>query len=161
VKADHLAGPKGRLGHLGDRQRRGVGGEDRPTWGERIQLLEDRLLDLHLLRDRLDHEIDVTEAFVFGRARDQAHQVVEALVRLLLGQLLLAHQPLQLAFGDLARLLQGTVDELLLDVLHQDWDLGGGDDLGDLPAHRAAAHHCGLEHEQLATSGRWLARGRL
>ena len=111
----------------------------------RVELAEDRLLDLHLLRHRLDHEVDVAELLVGGRAGDQAHHLVEAGVGLLLGQLLLLDQPVELALGDRARLLERGVDELLVDVLDDDGDVGGGDRLGDLAAHGAAADDGGLE----------------
>ena len=42
---------------------------------------------------------------------------------------------------------QAGVHELLVDVLEQDGDVGGGDDLGDLPAHDARADHRGFEDE--------------
>ena len=51
------------------------------------------------------------------------------------------------ALGHLARLLEPGVDELLLDVLEDDRDVGGGDRLGDLAAHRAGADDGGLEDE--------------
>ena len=39
------------------------------------------------------------------------------------------------------------VDELLVDVLDDDGDVGGGDRLGDLAAHGAAADDGGLGNE--------------
>src|SRR6185503_7831459 len=49
VEADHLAGTKRLAPHLGDRERGGVGGEDRVTGRHLVELLVDRLLDLHPL----------------------------------------------------------------------------------------------------------------
>jgi hypothetical protein len=55
-----------------------------------------------------------------------------------------------------------VVDELLLDVLDHDGDVGGGDDLGDLATHRAAAQHGGLEDEHVrGSSERSVGRERL
>ena len=61
MEADDLVGPQGRFADLGDRERGGVGGEDRVAGGGGVELAEDGLLDLHLLRHRLDDEVDVAE----------------------------------------------------------------------------------------------------
>ena len=113
----------------------------------RVELAEDVPLDLHLLRRRLDDEVDVAEARVVERALDPAHHLVEAGVGLLLGQLLLRDELVELPLGHLARLLEAVVDELLLDVLEHDRDVGGGDRLRDLAAHRPGADDGGLEYE--------------
>jgi hypothetical protein len=110
---------------------------------------EHRLLYLHPLGSRLDHEVDVAEAVVVGRPVDPAHDLFEPLVGLLLGQLLLLHESVELALGDLARLVEARVDELLLDVLEDDGDISGGDRLRDLAAHGPGADHGSLEDEQL------------
>ena len=120
--------------------------------GGLIELPIDRLLDLHPLGNRLDHEVDVAEPVVGGRPADQTHHLVEAGVGLLLGHLLLRDEPVELRLGHLTRLLQRVVDELLVDVLDDNWDVGVGDYLGDLPAHRAAAQHGGLEDEHVRGS---------
>ena len=159
VEADDLLGPQGRVAHLGDRERGGVGGEDRVPGRDRVELGVDLLLDLHLLRRRLDHEVDVAEGVVGGRALDQAHDLLEPGVGLLLGQLLLLHQPVELALGHLARLLEAVVDELLVDVLEHDRDVGRGDRLRDLAAHRAGADDRGLEDEHWVGSLRVGVRG--
>ena len=62
-------------------------------------------------------------------------------------ELVLGDELAHLALGHLAGLLQPGVDELLVDVLEQDGDVGGGHDLGDLPAHDARADHRGFEDE--------------
>jgi hypothetical protein len=61
VEADDLVGAQRRFADLGDRERRGVGGEDRVARGGGVELAEDGLLDLHLLRHGLDDEVDVAE----------------------------------------------------------------------------------------------------
>ena len=58
-------------------------------------------------------------------------------------------QALELALGDLAGLLQALVDELLVDVLEDHRQVGGGQRLGDLAAHRAGADDRGLEYEHV------------
>ena len=147
VEADDLVGAQRRFPHLGDRERGGVGGDDRVARGGGVELAEDGLLDLHLLRHGLDHEVDVAELLVGGGADDQAHHLGEAGVGLLLGQLLLLDQAAELALGDRARFLDRGVDELLIDVLDDDSDVGGGDRLCDLAAHGAAADDGGLRYE--------------
>ncbi len=111
-----------------------------------VELGVDRLLDLHLLRDRLDHDVDVAEPLVVGRPGDQPHHLVEAGVGGLLGDLLLLDQAGRWD-GHLSRLVERGVDELLLDVLDDDRDVCGRDHLRDLAAHGAAAEHGGLEDE--------------
>ena len=126
---------------------------------DRVELAEDGLLDLHLLRHRLDHEVDVGEVLVGGRADDPAEHLVEAGVGLLLGHLFLFDQPGEFALGDRARFLDRGIDELLVDVLDDDGDVGGGDRLRDLAAHGAAADDGGLGNEHVAGSSGVLALG--
>jgi hypothetical protein len=45
---------------------------------------------------------------------------------------------------------EARVDELLLDVLEDDVEPGGGDRLCDLSAHRSGADDGGLEHEHVS-----------
>ena len=115
-----------------------------------VELGEHGLLDLHLLGDRLDDEVDLAEALVLGGAGDQPEDLLQAGVRLLLGDLLLPHQAGELTLGHLARLLQPGVDELLLDVLDHHRDVGRGDHLSDLASHRPGAEHRSLEYEHEA-----------
>ena len=53
--------------------------------------------------------------------------------------------------GDLARLGEPGLDELVLDVLQHDGDARGGDGLGDLAAHGSGADDGGLEDEHVLT----------
>ena len=57
------------------------------------------------------------------------------------------HVGLGLALRHLACLLEAVVDELLVDVLDDDGDVGRGDRLRDLTTHRAGADDRGLEDE--------------
>ena len=123
--------------------------EERIAWLGRdlVELGEHPRLEVHPLGDGLDHEVDVAEAVVVGRAGDPAHDLLELAVGLLLGDLLLLDEAGELALGDLACLLQADVDELLVDVLQDDGDVSGGDGLGDLSAHGACADDGGFEDE--------------
>ena len=65
------------LGERGDRQRRGVGAEDRALSPITACSLGDGLgLDLAVLEHRLDHEIAVLQRGVVGRRRDAREQRV-------------------------------------------------------------------------------------
>ena len=77
---------------------------------------------------------------------------VELRVGLLGGQLLLLDEARELALGHLTGLVETGLHERLVDVLQHDGDLRGGDDLGDLAAHRAGANHGGFEHEHCVSS---------
>jgi hypothetical protein len=149
VEAHDLLRADRGLADLGDRQRAGVGGEDRVAGRDRVELAEDALLDLHLLGHGLDHEVHVTETVVARGAGDPAHYLVDLCVGLFLGDLLLLHQAAHLAGGHVARLVEPVVDEVLVDVLEHDLDAGRGDRLGDLAAHGACAHDGGFEYEQV------------
>ena len=160
VEADHLVGTRRSRADLRDRQCRGVGSEDRVARRHLVDLREHRLLDLHPLGHRLDHEVHVTEALVLGGARDQAEDLLPAPIGLLGVDLLLFHQAGKLALGHLARLRQARVDELLLDVLHHHRHVRRGDHLGDLTAHRPGAEHRGLEYEHRFATLRSSERGK-
>ena len=71
-----------------------------------VELGEHGLLDLHPLGHGLDHEVDVAEALVVGRARDAPEELLALGVGLLLGDLLLADEDAELGLGDLAGLLE-------------------------------------------------------
>ena len=94
----------------------------------------------------LDHEVDVAEARVVGRAVDAPDDLVDlrAACSSLSLPFLTSWRP---ALRDAARLVEARLHELLLDVLEDDGDAGGGDGLGDLAAHRSCADDGGLEDE--------------
>ena len=109
---------------------------------------EDGLLDLHPLGHGLDDEVDVAEVLVGGGAGDPPDDLARPAPSACSSvSLLLLDEPASWPCGDVARLLEAGVDELLLDVLEHDGDVGGGDRLGDLAAHGAGADDGGLEHE--------------
>ena len=61
VHADDPLGVAGGDRDLGDRQRRGVGREDRVGADDRVELAEDVLLEVEVLGHRLDDELAVGE----------------------------------------------------------------------------------------------------
>jgi hypothetical protein len=127
---------------------------------ELVELGEDDLLDLHPLRYRLDHEVDVPEAGVAGRALDAPEHLGELRVCLLLRQLAALDELGHLAARNVARLVDPCLHERVVDVLQHDRNARDGDRLGDLAAHRPGADDSGSEHEH--SSGNllcWLATG--
>ena len=124
------------------------------TRSGRVELGEHRLLDLHALGHRLDHEVDVAEALVGGRPVDASEDLLDLRVGLLGGDLALLDELVELARGDFARLVEPGLHELLVDVLEHHRDPRGGDRLGDLPAHGACADDGCLEHEHA-----WISSG--
>jgi hypothetical protein len=60
----------------GDRNGRGVGGEDRRRLQHGLGLFGRSLLDLGILEHRLDHQIAAVEIGIVGRRRDQRQQLV-------------------------------------------------------------------------------------
>ena len=109
------------------------------TGGHFVELGEHGLLDRHALGHSLDHEVDVAERRVIGRPRDQPQPPLE------LGRLELAG--VDPALPQRPGLLQPEVNELLIDVLEDDRNVGVGDRLSDFTTHRAGADHGGFEDE--------------
>ena len=83
---------------------------------------------------------------------------LDPLLALLCAELAALHELGDLPGGDVARLLQPGLHERVVDVLEHDGNAGGGDRLGNLPAHRAGAYYRGLENEHVMSS--WLLRSR-
>jgi hypothetical protein len=147
VEADHLLGAERRFADLGDRQRGGVGGKDRVPRGGGVELGEHALLDVHTLGHRLDHEVDVAEALIRGRAVDAAEHLLDLSLALLGREPALLDELSDLATGDVAGLIETCLDECVVDVLEHHGDTRGGDRLGYLAAHGAGANDGGSEHE--------------
>ncbi len=97
VEADDLLRPQRRFADLGDRQRRGVRRQDRVAGRGGVELGEHGLLDLDLLRHGLDHEIDVAEVRVGGRAVDAPEHLLDLRLALLCGELALLDELAHLA----------------------------------------------------------------
>ena len=149
MDADEALGTLGHRGEPGDRDRRGVGGDDRLRLQVGPQAREDAPLDLLALGGRLDDEIAVGELVRAGAGRDPRERR---------GALGLVH----LALGDLAR--EQAVDgrepgaqALLGDVAEHDVHPRLGADLGDAVAHLPGADDANLvDHE-----GHFFIRRRL
>ena len=129
----NLLGPVGRGGQPRDRDRRGVGGDQRVGLQMRDQLLEDLALDLLVLGRRLDDDVAVAEQVVVGARRDALQRRV-----LVLGAEIL---PLR----DLARpgcgrsSLSAPWQRLGVDVDQLDVEAGERADMGDAAAHLPGA----------------------
>ena len=137
MQADEVGRPGARLGQPGDRQGRGVGGEDGIVGEARFGGLGHRGLDRPVLEHRLDHQIAAVEVGIVVGRRDAAEQG---------GGLFGAHPalfdpPFQRCGGaGLAVLGRGPVD------IHQyAFDAAAGARRGD-----PAAHHAGAENADLA-----------
>src|SRR6266436_2582895 len=76
VHADELAGPVGRRGEPGDRDRRGIGGDQRLGLQRRGQLLEDLALDLFFLGRGLYYHVAIAEQDVIEAHMDAAKRRV-------------------------------------------------------------------------------------
>ena len=119
--------------HLGDGQRRGVGGEDGALLAHLIELAEQLALGAHLFLDALDDEVSVSGG---GLLLDE--DVVEDLVLGLFGHLAL-----------LDALLQGSGELILVALsgsdagsVHQSGVALGREDLSDAAAHGTGAENC-------------------
>ena len=120
----------------------------------RVELREDAVLELQLLRHRLDREVDVTEPLVAGHRCDQADDLLDLGGGRLVGELALGDELGRRLLAQLARLGDPGVDERLVGVLEQDGKAGGRDRLGDFDARGARADDRRFEHEHAAeTSG--------
>ncbi len=135
VQTDHILGAPGEAGNGVQVQRRGVGGEDRTGLAHRIQLLEDLLLDAHVLEHGLDHHVGIGQGAVVGDAGDQR----EALLHRILGQAA-ALDARRVGF---AGTLQAALQRLVIDFQQLHRHPGIGEAQGDADAHGAAADHRG------------------
>ena len=97
----------------------------------RAELRERRLLQVHVLEHRLDDDVDLVEAVVAGRRRDERHRLLD----LLGGHLALRHRD----FVVLADRRQAALERRLVDFLQQHRDAGVRVGHRDAAAHRAGA----------------------
>ena len=123
-----------------DRQRRGVGGQNRIGSNQSFQLLEDALFDFELFDDGFDDQI-ASRQVRQGRGGCQAGQVG---LRLFGGESAFFDQ---LGPGGLEA-VDGLLAGLCLAVVQQDLAACLGADLGNAPAHGARAHN--------ADDGKWI-----
>ena len=122
-------------GELGDRQRRGVRGEQRVGVHDVLHLAEHAGLERRVLEDRLDHGVAAGQVGRVGGRGDPG----EDLGLLLRGHLPAADRLVEERRGVRLALLGG----LEADVLEHDVDAGAGRGVGD-----AGAHHPGAEHAE-------------
>ena len=133
MEADKAVGPRGGGGHLADDEARGVGGEDRRRWAERVQLAPEGVLDLEVLGDGFDHEVAGPERADVGGERQplQRGHAGAGVDLALLDQLVERPSDSGPAFGQ----------ESLADVAHHGGKPGHRGHLRDPAAHEAAADH--------------------
>ena len=138
VHADHAT--RARVGRrdLGDRERRGVGGQDGVLGDDPVELLEDLLLDLQRLHDRLDDEVGVLELL---DRRGEADPVVQRL-RLVLAELAARDR----AGGGVLEVLTAAGDAVVVDLHADDGVAVAGEHLRDPGTHGAQSDNAdGLE----------------
>ena len=136
MHADEILGLQRGLGERGDRQRRGVAGEDDLGAEHGLRLLRRLGLDRAILEHRLDDEVAALEIGVVGGRLDAREQ------RLLVGRL---GAPLgDLRADDLVRIGLALVGRFLVAVDQHDLEPGVGRDIGDAGAHEAGAEHADL-----------------
>ena len=133
VNADDALGPRGSRGQLGDGQRGGVGGKDGGRLHGLLALLQDGLLQVHTLHGGLDDEVAVGQRREVGAAGDQ--RAKGGGLRVL--QLALGHARSE----GIVDVLEGAVDDGLLDVAEVHGDASTGQREGDLRTHHAGADH--------------------
>ena len=105
VQTDELVGPLGHRRHLVDVERRGVRGENRFGFHDRVELREDVLLDVHVFEDGFDHDVGIGQLAPIVGEFDR----LAALPGLLLRQLALLHLVHEHAHHRLAGLIDRFV----------------------------------------------------
>jgi hypothetical protein len=131
VQADEALGTIRGRGQAGDRDRRGVRGQQRVGLEVRLQAAEDRLLDLLVLGGRLDGQVGRADGLQALGRRDAGQGrlhggVVDDAAADLAGQVLLDEG-------------QTRVDPLARDVMETHVVAGEGDDMRDAGPHLARA----------------------
>jgi len=121
------------VGHLGDGQRRGVGGKDGLFLADRIQLAQQLLLGGHVLSDALDDQIGVCSCFELLH-HYAAHQIIGSF----LSHLALGHSLVQRG----SQLVTVTLSACHTGSIHHSHMALGSKDLCDTAAHGASAKHC-------------------
>ncbi len=133
VQPDHLRRPARRRRQVGHRQGGGVGGQHGVGRQQRVQLGEQRLLDLQLLRDRLHHQVAVGE----GRQAAASGDPPQDRVRALLVELAPLHRAGQRA----GQPGPAALDRRLVRLDADHVDARARQHLDDAGTHRAQADH--------------------
>ena len=132
MHANEVLGPLDSLGQPGDRQRRGVGGQEGVGGEDRLDAAEGLVLERLVLEDRLDDKI-CTLGEVEGIARCDAS---EHLVTCRLGHLAARDRLVQ----DSLRVGLALLSGLHRRVHEDNLDAVAGTDVGDAGAHHPGAH---------------------
>ena len=136
VHPDDLARPAGDHRELGDRQARGVGGQDRVRRADLVQLGEDLGLELHALGHGLDDQLGVGEVLQRRAEADPLEDRVP--VRRV--ELAAAHRPV----GGLLEVAAAAGQRLVVDLDGGDRQARPGEHLGDAGTHGAQPHDADL-----------------
>ena len=133
VVAEDLRRPAARARERVDVERRAVGRQHAVGTGHAAELREHRLLQLHVLEDRLDDDVGGVESVVGRGRRDERQRALERRWR-------------HLALGDRrlvvpANRREPALERRSVDLLQQHRDAGVGVGHRDAAAHRAGADH--------------------
>ena len=135
MRADHVLGSLGERGNLVDIKGRGIRGQDRAGLHRRIEGLEDGFLDLHVLEDRLDHDVGLRQVCVSHGGFDQRHALLDLFLR---------HAAFfRSVFVVAADGGHAAIECFLLHFEQDHRDAGVDEVHGDAAAHRAGADDCG------------------
>ena len=154
-----LLGAAGADRDVGDRQRRGVGGEDGVVPAHPVQLGEDRALQVEPLGHCLDDEVAVAQVGEFGGQRDPA----EDLALRVLGEPAAFHRPP----GGGLQVPAAALQRVLVHLDADDAEAAAREHLGDARAHgaqsddpdsaeRTTTH--GVQSRRMLAGRRWRVR---
>jgi len=136
VRAENVLGPLGLRGDGVNVEVGRVRGEDRAGLGDFVKPFEDRLLEVHVLECRFDHEVGVIKRIEVKRRRELAHPLLDLGNRhaALLGRVLVV------ATHD----RNATVERLFRGLDDGDGNAGAQEIHGNAAAHGAGADHADL-----------------
>jgi hypothetical protein len=135
MMAEHLRGTAGRPGELVDVERRRVRREDGVGPRDLREIGERRLLQIHVLEDRLDDDVHLIETVVRRGRRDERHRLVD------LRRGHLALRPRHVVVPADRR--ESALQRRLIDVFQEHRDAGVRVGHRDAAAHRAGAEDRG------------------
>ncbi len=145
MEPGHAFGPPACRGNRRDRQRRGVGGEDRLRPHDGLELAEQVALGLQVLDDGLDDEVAVGQVGEGGGR----HQMRDGGVGLVGGELALGHQPGK----RIGQRGAGGLHGLRVGVEQLDAQAGLGRDLRNAAPHGAGTHDPDTVHAKFRREG--------
>ena len=136
MQSDDVLRPLRHRGNLVDVERRGVGGENCPGFGDGVELGEDFLLQGHVLEDRLDDDVRRSQRRIIQRGRNESETLL-ALFRL-------EAAPCDRALVVLADGGQAAIEILLAGVKNDDLNARVGEAHADASAHGTGADDADL-----------------